>query len=179
MAESTQVSNIVGAMVANLINVLVISVFVARLSNRPKIEYWLGIILILSIVPLAYLFITAFGFKRHFLYFIQKLLEVNLPLDILTTLKPKKMSKAEKAMVSSVSQARLARDNLVYSLYLNMAGNILYKLKFILLSLFPAPRQLAQIYPAEARYLIFLNYFKRFDRRFGEALRVVGRCLDN
>ncbi len=71
MAESTQVSNIVGAIAANLINVLVISVLIARLSNRPKIEYWLGIILILSIVPLAYLFITAFGFKRHFLYFIQ------------------------------------------------------------------------------------------------------------
>jgi hypothetical protein len=71
MAESTQVSNIVGAIVANLINVLLITVFIARLSNKPKIEYWLGIILILSIVPLAYLFITAFGFKRHFLYFIQ------------------------------------------------------------------------------------------------------------
>ncbi len=71
MVESTQVSNIVGAIAANLINVLVISVFIARLSNRPKIEYWLGIILILSIVPLAYLFITAFGFNRHFLYFIQ------------------------------------------------------------------------------------------------------------
>ena len=68
---STQVTNIVGAIVANLIYVLVIAVFIARLSNRPKIEYWLGIILILSIVPLAYLFITAFGFKRHFLYFIQ------------------------------------------------------------------------------------------------------------
>jgi len=71
MAESTQVSNIVGVIAANLINVLVISVLIARLSNRPKIEYWLGIILILSIIPLAYLFITAFGFKRHFLYFIQ------------------------------------------------------------------------------------------------------------
>jgi len=71
MAESTQVSNIVGAIAANLINILVISVLIARLSNRPKIEYWLGIILILSIVPLAYLFITAFGFNRHFLYFIQ------------------------------------------------------------------------------------------------------------
>jgi len=71
MAESTQVSNIIGAVVANLINVLIIAVFIARLSNRPNIEYWLGIILILSIVPLAYLFITAFGFKRHLLYFIQ------------------------------------------------------------------------------------------------------------
>jgi hypothetical protein len=71
MTDSTQVSNIVGAIVANLINVLVIAVLIARLSNRPKIEYWLGIILTLSIVPLAYLFITAIGFKRPFLYFIQ------------------------------------------------------------------------------------------------------------
>ena len=71
MTDSTQVSNIVGAIVANLINVLVIAVLIARLSNKPKIEYRLGIILTLSIVPLAYLFITAIGFKRPFLYFIQ------------------------------------------------------------------------------------------------------------
>ena len=64
-------SNIIGAIVANLINILVISVFIARLSNKPKIEYWFGIILILSIVPLSYLFITAIGFKRPLLYFIQ------------------------------------------------------------------------------------------------------------
>lgn len=71
MTDSIQVSNLVGAIVANLINVLVITVFIARLSNRPKIEYWLGIILISSFVPLTYLFFTAFGFKRPFLYFIQ------------------------------------------------------------------------------------------------------------
>jgi hypothetical protein len=71
VTDSTQVSNIIGAIVANLINILVISVFIARLSNRPKIEYWFGIILILSIVPLTYLFITAIGIKRPLLYFIQ------------------------------------------------------------------------------------------------------------
>ena len=71
MAESIQVSNIVGAIVANLIYVLVIAIFIARLSNRPKSEYRLGIILILSIVPLVYLFFTAIGFKRQFLYFLQ------------------------------------------------------------------------------------------------------------
>ncbi len=38
MTDSIQVSNLVGAIVANLINVLVITVFIARLSNRPKIE---------------------------------------------------------------------------------------------------------------------------------------------
>ncbi len=71
MTNSTQFSNIAGAIVANLINVLVIAVFLSRLSDRPKIEHWFGIILILSIVPLIYLFITAIGFKRPLLYFIQ------------------------------------------------------------------------------------------------------------
>jgi hypothetical protein len=71
MTEPTQISNLVGAIVANLINVLVITVFIVRLSHRPKIEYWLGIALISTLIPLIYLFITAFGFKRPFLYFIQ------------------------------------------------------------------------------------------------------------
>jgi hypothetical protein len=71
MTDSTQVSNIVGAILANLINVLVIAVFVARLCNKPKIEYWFGIILILGIIPLTYLFITAIDIKRPLLYFIQ------------------------------------------------------------------------------------------------------------
>ncbi len=62
---------LVQAIVANLINVLVITVFIARLSHRPKIEYWLGIALISTLIPLTYLFITAVGFKRPFLYFIQ------------------------------------------------------------------------------------------------------------
>lgn len=71
MTESIQVSNITGAITANLINLLVIAVFIARLCKSPKIEYWFGIIVILCIIPLAYLFVTAFGFNRPLLYFIQ------------------------------------------------------------------------------------------------------------
>jgi len=71
MTDSIQVSNLVGAIVANLINMLIMSVFIARLCNKPKIEYWFGIILVLCIVPLFYLSISAIGFKRPFLYFIQ------------------------------------------------------------------------------------------------------------
>jgi len=71
MTALTQVSNLVGACVANIVNVFLISLFIARLFDRPRIEYWLGIIIILSIVPLTYLFITAIGMKRPVLYFIQ------------------------------------------------------------------------------------------------------------
>jgi len=71
MTDSTQLSNIIGAILANLINILLISVFIARLSHRPKIEHWLGVVLLLSIVPLTYLFITAIRIKRPLLYFVQ------------------------------------------------------------------------------------------------------------
>ena len=71
MTDSTQVTNYLGALTAVLINVLLIALFIARLSHRPRIEYWLGIVIILGIVPLCYLFITAIGLKRPPLYFIQ------------------------------------------------------------------------------------------------------------
>jgi hypothetical protein len=71
MIDSTQLSNLIGAILANLMNILLISIFIARLSERPKIEHWLGIILLLSIVPLTYLFISGISIKRPLLYFIQ------------------------------------------------------------------------------------------------------------
>jgi hypothetical protein len=41
------------------------------MNNRPGIEYWLGIILILSIVPLTFLFNSEIGSSHPLLYFIQ------------------------------------------------------------------------------------------------------------
>lgn len=71
MTDSTQATNYVGALTAVLINLLLIALFIARLSHKPRIEYWLGIIIILGIVPLTYLFMTAIELKRPPLYFIQ------------------------------------------------------------------------------------------------------------
>lgn len=71
MAEPAYIPNLLGAIVANLNNVLLISIFVARLINKPRIEFGLGIIIFLSMIPLSYLFITACGLNRPLLYFIQ------------------------------------------------------------------------------------------------------------
>ena len=71
MTESTQFSNLVSAIVANVNNALLILLFVARINKMPKIEYWIGIIFILSIIPLTYLFVTALESKPPFIYFIQ------------------------------------------------------------------------------------------------------------
>ena len=71
MTDSIQMPNYVGAITAVLINVLLTALFIARLGHRPRIEYWLGIAVILGLAPLFYLFIAAIGAKRPLLYFIQ------------------------------------------------------------------------------------------------------------
>ncbi len=71
MTESTQTSNLLGAIVANVNNIILIFLFIARIKKLPRIEYWLGLIFILSIVPLTYLFLKALGSNFQLLYFIQ------------------------------------------------------------------------------------------------------------
>ena len=63
-------SNILGAILANIINLSTIFIFLARLAQRPQIENWLGIVFLLSIFPLGYLLYTAYFLKRPFIYFI-------------------------------------------------------------------------------------------------------------
>ena len=69
MISQVQSSNIIGAVVAVLINLLMISLFLLRLKNIPKIEYWIGILVILNIIPLGYLFIKSFKENRPILYY--------------------------------------------------------------------------------------------------------------
>jgi hypothetical protein len=71
MAETSQVSNLVGAIIANVNNILLIFLFVARIKNKALVEHWLGLIIILSIFPLVYLFVNAFTNDRQPIYFIQ------------------------------------------------------------------------------------------------------------
>lgn len=59
-----------GAILAVVINLLIIGVLLARLAGRPKLEYWLGAILLVSIVPLGYLLIAALGRGESAIYLI-------------------------------------------------------------------------------------------------------------
>ena len=63
--------DLLGAVLANLINVLLVFLFIARLKEKIKIEYWAGIALILLLFPLAYLFYTGIYLSRPALYFVQ------------------------------------------------------------------------------------------------------------
>jgi hypothetical protein len=88
MDSSPQTGNLLGAVLAVAINTLLIILFVARLGDRPKVEYVLGLVLIAAIIPLVYLFIKALGSGRSPLYFVQlglmmAYLVVELMLDYL------------------------------------------------------------------------------------------------
>jgi len=64
-------ANLLGALVALSILLLTNLIFVSRLLGKPRIEYWLGAVLLLSSLPLLYLLTTASGFDRPALYYIQ------------------------------------------------------------------------------------------------------------
>jgi len=46
-------------------------VFIFRLLNQQKAEYWTGIALIITTIPLCYLLYTAIQYKRPLIYYIQ------------------------------------------------------------------------------------------------------------
>jgi hypothetical protein len=63
-------NNLIGAVLANVINISSILVFVFRLLEKPVISHWTGIILELCIFPLVYLIYTARRFSRSKIYYI-------------------------------------------------------------------------------------------------------------
>ena len=62
--------NILGAILANAINLSTILVFIFRLIEKPNIGHWIGIIIQLSIFPLVYLLYTAKRFYRRRIYYV-------------------------------------------------------------------------------------------------------------
>ena len=66
----TAILNLIGAILANVINVNTISIFIARLLGEPEIGHWIGIIILISIIPLFYLLYTAKSLNRAKIYYI-------------------------------------------------------------------------------------------------------------
>ena len=64
-------TNLVGALTAVVFMASAILVFISRLVNHPQIEYWLGWLEILLLLPLLYLLIKAPQEGRPWLYYVQ------------------------------------------------------------------------------------------------------------
>jgi len=63
--------NLYGAITANVINISIILIFVARLLEKPEIGHWIGIIIQFTIIPLFYLLYAARFLNRARIYYIQ------------------------------------------------------------------------------------------------------------
>jgi hypothetical protein len=62
--------NILGAVLANLINLSAIIIFIFRLLDKPEIGHWVGIITVLCIFPLIYLLYIARQYNRRGIYYV-------------------------------------------------------------------------------------------------------------
>ena len=62
--------NLLGAILASVINLSTILVFTFRLLDKPEVGHWIGITVQLSIFPLVYLLYAARRFNRRWIYFI-------------------------------------------------------------------------------------------------------------
>ncbi len=62
--------NRLGGILAIALYLLTIGVFMARLANRPGLEHWLGLVMIILTIPLAYLLVSAFYLDRPGIYFL-------------------------------------------------------------------------------------------------------------
>jgi hypothetical protein len=58
-------SDLLGATVAVADNLLIIALFIARLKGYPQFEYWIGLVLIGSIIPLTLLITSDLFFGRN------------------------------------------------------------------------------------------------------------------
>lgn len=63
--------DLLGAALAVCIISFCILIFTARLLSLPKVEYWLGIFLLLTTIPIMYLLFRAESINRSPIYYIQ------------------------------------------------------------------------------------------------------------
>ncbi len=64
-------ANYFGTIIALIILISSNLILIFRLLGFPKIEYWLGVLFILTFFPILYLLITANGFHRPAIYYVQ------------------------------------------------------------------------------------------------------------
>jgi hypothetical protein len=64
-------ANFLGSIVSLFILIICCLIFISRLYGQRALEYWLGILFLLTAIPLVYLLFTANQFRRPMLYYIQ------------------------------------------------------------------------------------------------------------
>lgn len=82
--EPIDKANLLGAFLAHSIYTIVILIFIARLIGKPHLGHYLGLFLMITVIPLVYLMIIAPSLERAPLYYIQiSLMLVYLVVELL------------------------------------------------------------------------------------------------
>jgi peptidoglycan/LPS O-acetylase OafA/YrhL len=68
--QLVRTADLIGAITANIYFLLIISVFAMRLAGHPEVGRWVGLASFLVVIPLIWLFITAFHTNRSLIYFL-------------------------------------------------------------------------------------------------------------
>ncbi len=64
-------ADVLGSALALFILTICSLIFIFRIFRQHKIEYLLGIVFLLTALPLTYLLLTAYHFQRTIIYFVQ------------------------------------------------------------------------------------------------------------
>ena len=63
-------ANLLGAVVANIYNLLMIAIFASRMAQRPQLGYWLGVLSLCTVISLVHLFIAGRSANRPTIYLV-------------------------------------------------------------------------------------------------------------
>ncbi|MDP7525653.1 MAG: hypothetical protein QF713_04895 [Dehalococcoidales bacterium] len=69
-SQPAQAVDLLGAITANVYFVMIIAMFAARIVGRLELGQWIGLVSILTMIPLAYLFVVGLKADRPFIYFL-------------------------------------------------------------------------------------------------------------
>ena len=61
---------LLGAIIAVADNLLIITLLIARLANKPRLEHWLGIVLLTTALPLVYLIVDSLSSSPPLIYLV-------------------------------------------------------------------------------------------------------------
>ncbi|MFC1935517.1 hypothetical protein ACFLX9_01965 [Chloroflexota bacterium] len=67
---STRTADLTGSVTAIAYMLLIIALLTARLAERPELGQWIGLVSILAMIPLAYLFYAGLKVDRPFIYLV-------------------------------------------------------------------------------------------------------------
>jgi hypothetical protein len=106
------------------------------------------------------------------LYFTAKFLETKIPENVLSKLRPERLSLGEKIFMNSISNNKRF-PGLSYLVHLSMNSGFLQKMNFLGRTLFPPPQIIAQRNYIPQSKLSYIHYIRRINEVFSRLFKAL------